>query len=88
MKKTSKKITPDEIANMADNGEDISMFFTNKFEVRQPEKQKVQRVNVDFTFSMLQELDDFASELNISRQALIKSYLRQALDQHYMVAKR
>jgi hypothetical protein len=24
-----------------------------------------------------------ASDLNISRQAVIKSYLRQALDQHY-----
>ena len=33
---------------------------------------------------MLHELDVVASELNISRQAVIKSYLRQALDQHYL----
>ncbi len=28
--------------------------------------------------------DDIANQLNISRQAVIKSYLRQALDQHYL----
>ena len=43
-----------------------------------------ERVNVDFTVEMLKELDDFAGELNISRQAVIKSFLRQALDQHYI----
>jgi metal-responsive CopG/Arc/MetJ family transcriptional regulator len=43
--------------------------------------QPIQRVNVDFTATMLRELDDAAQELNISRQAAIKSLLRQALDQ-------
>jgi hypothetical protein len=33
---------------------------------------------------MLKELDGIAKELNISRQAVIKSYLRQALNQHYL----
>ena len=45
-------------------------------------KQPIKRVNVDFTADMLRELDQLAAELNISRQAVIKSYLRQALDQH------
>ena len=80
MKKTYKKPTADEIAEMAENGEDISQFFTNKGKKRYP----VQRVNVDFTIEMLAELDKVASELNISRQALIKTYLRQALNQHYL----
>jgi hypothetical protein len=35
---------------------------------------------------MLEELDREAVELNISRQAVIKSLLRQALDQHYVAA--
>ncbi|MBA7588498.1 hypothetical protein ES708_30556 [subsurface metagenome] len=78
MKKTYKKSTPDEIANMADRGEDISRYFTNKGKMKYP----TQRVNVDFTVEMLKELDEMAGELNISRQAVIKSYLRQALDQH------
>jgi len=80
MKKIAKKPTADEIADMADRGENVSKYFTNKGTMKKP----VQRVNVDFTVEMLQELDAAASELNISRQAVIKSYLRQALDQHYL----
>jgi metal-responsive CopG/Arc/MetJ family transcriptional regulator len=33
---------------------------------------------------MLNELDDAAKELNISRQALIKTLIRQALDQRHL----
>lgn len=82
MSKTAKKRNPtaDEIAEMAMNGNDISRFFTNKGEMRPP----IKRVNVDFTLDMLKELDAIAMELNISRQAVIKAYLRQALNQHYM----
>ena len=65
---------------MAERGEDISKYFTNEGKVKYP----TQRVNVDFTIKMLNELDTIASELNISRQAVIKTYLRQALDQHYL----
>ncbi len=78
MKKTYNKPTADEIADMADRGEDISRYFTNKGKIKYP----TQRVNVDFTVEMLKELDEMAGELNISRQAVIKTYLRQALDQH------
>ena len=51
-------------------------------------KKPIQRVNVDFTVEMLRELDLVAVELNISRQAVIKSYLRQALDQHNIAKSR
>lgn len=81
MKKADKKnISADEIASMADKGKSVSKYFTNKGKMRRP----LQRVNVDFTVEMLQELDDFARELNVSRQALIKTYLRQAMDQHFL----
>jgi hypothetical protein len=79
MKKKSDIPTAEEIAERADRGEDISEYFTNSGRMKKP----VQRVNVDFTTEMIQELDAVASDLNISRQAVIKSYLRQALDQHY-----
>jgi hypothetical protein len=84
MKKTYKKLTADEIAEKADRGEDISQYFTNTGKIKHP----VQRVNVDFTVEMLAELDKVASELNISRQALIKTYLRQSLDQHYLATNK
>ena len=80
MKKTAEKPTADEIAEMADEGKDVSQYFTNEGKMKQP----IQRVNVDFTVEMLQELDQVAAELNVSRQAVIKSYLRQSLDQHHL----
>jgi metal-responsive CopG/Arc/MetJ family transcriptional regulator len=46
----------------------------------------IQRVNVDFTAKMLEELDRAAKELNVSRQAVIKSLIRQGLDQHYLAS--
>lgn len=36
----------------------------------------IQRVNVDFASAMLDELDNAAKELNISRQAVIKTLIR------------
>jgi hypothetical protein len=73
----------DEIAEMADNGEDISRFFTRKGKMMPP----IQRVNVDFAEPMLRELDEAAMQLNISRQAVIKTLLRQALDQQNLVRR-
>ncbi len=86
MKRTPKKKkvpTADSIARMADRGEDVSRYFTNRGKMMQP----IQRVNVDFTASMLQELDQAASALNVSRQAVIKAFIRQALDQHHFAQK-
>ena len=81
--KKNKKPTADEIAEMAMNGKDIASYFSNKGQMKPP----IQRANVDFTVDMLQELDEFARELNISRQAIIKSSLRQVLDQHNLAKK-
>lgn len=78
MKTISYKPTAEEIAELADSGKDISKYFSNKGKMKHP----IQRVNVDFALGMLAELDSIASELNISRQAVIKTYLRQAMDQH------
>jgi metal-responsive CopG/Arc/MetJ family transcriptional regulator len=47
----------------------------------------IQRVNVDVTASMLEELDKAARDLNVSRQAVIKTLVRQALDQHYLAQR-
>jgi hypothetical protein len=83
MKKTRnpkrKAPTAESIARIADEGKDVSRFFTNSGRMVSP----VHRVNVDFTAPMLEELDRQAQELNVSRQAVIKTLLRQGLDQHY-----
>lgn len=86
MKKTrkhTKASSAEAIAKLADQGRDISGYFTNQGKMMDP----IQRVNVDFTQDMLEELDRAAKELNISRQALIKTILRQALDRHYMAQR-
>ena len=70
----------EQIAEMADAGENVTRFFSGNGRMMQP----VQRVNVDFTASMLNELDREAKELNISRQAVIKTLLRRALDERYV----
>jgi hypothetical protein len=84
MKKTPSKntVTAERIAKMAEKGENVSRFFTNTGRMMTP----IQRVNVDFTGSMLEELDREAMELNVSRQAVIKTLLRRALDEHYVAA--
>lgn len=77
MAKTPRKTrTADEIADMASRGEDITSYFTNTFTVVRP----VRRVNVDLTQGMLRDLDARAARLNISRQAVIKTLLGEALN--------
>ena len=83
MKNTSRKkksVSAESIARRADAGKDVSSFFTNSGRRMEP----IQRVNVDFAAPMLHELDRFAKELNISRQAVIKTLLRQGLDQRHV----
>lgn len=79
-RKRGKVVTAEAIARMADEGRDVSRFFTNRGRMQSP----IQRVNVDLTAGMLEELDRAATELNVSRQAVIKTLIRQALDQQYM----
>jgi len=77
-------LSADEIARRADRGEDVSRFFTNAGRMMAP----IQRVNVDFTREMLDELDEAASRLNISRQAVIKTLVRDGLDKRYLAESR
>ncbi len=80
-KPSRKKVSADDIASLADQGRDISTHFTGHFTVVRP---TIQRVNVDFTAPMLKELDREAEALNISRQAVIKTMLREALDRRHV----
>lgn len=80
IRKSSKPVSADAIARLADQGKDITGFFQGQGRMVQP----IQRVNVDVTTTMLEELDKAARDLNVSRQAVIKTLVRQALDQHYL----
>ena len=78
--KGARPVPAEAIARMADQGKDISAYFKGEGRMVQP----IQRVNVDLTRGMLNELDQAAEDLNVSRQAVIKTMVRHALDQHYL----
>jgi hypothetical protein len=82
-RKTGKPVSAESIARLADQGKDISRFFKGPGRMVQP----IQRVNVDLTGEMLGELDRAARALNISRQAVIKTLVRQGLDQYYLAQR-
>ena len=80
IRKRRKPVSAEVIARLADEGRDVSRFFSNTGRMMGP----IQRVNVDLASGMLEELDRAAKDLNISRQAVIKTLIRQALDQQYL----
>ena len=82
-RKSAKAVSADAIARLADQGKNISRFFKGQGRMVHP----IQRVNVDVTASMLEELDKAARDLNVSRQAVIKTLVRQALDQRYLAQR-
>lgn len=87
MKQTSRKkaLPAEAIAQLADEGKSVLSFYKGEGRMVHPETaQSIQRVNVDLTAGMLEELDRAAESLNVSRQAVIKTLVRQALDQHYL----
>ncbi len=83
IRKSSVPVSAETIARLADQGQDVSRFFKRQGRMVQP----IQRVNVDVTAAMLEELDKAAQDLNVSRQAVIKTLVRQALDQHYLAER-
>ncbi len=75
-------IDAEQIAEMADRGENVTRFYAGKGKMRPP--LNLHRVDLEFTVDFLLEIDRAAAELNISRDAAIKSLLRQSLDHHYL----
>lgn len=76
MKET--KITVKEFDRRFEAGEDISEFVNWKAS-RRPGRE-IQRVNVDFPVWMVTAMDEEASRIGVSRQALIKFIICKNLD--------
>jgi len=60
IRSATKASTAESLARMADSGRDVSQFFTNSGKMMKP----VQRVNVDFSARMAEELDHEVKDLN------------------------
>jgi len=83
-----KKVTADEIASSAARGEDVTIHFAGKGKMMPGfPREDIQRINVDFTAEVLNELDTEARRLNISRQAVIKTMVSDALDRRTLARK-
>jgi hypothetical protein len=83
MRNTHRRRRPpaaESIARMADKGEDVSRFFTNEGKMVRPPHT----VQVEFPPELLDEIDATAAELQLSREAVIRVLVRQALDAHYL----
>ena len=76
--KTKRPISAESIARLADNGSDISSYFTNKGKMM----PALGNVGIDLNKNMLEELNEAAKKLNVSRQALIKRFIRRGLEQY------
>ena len=81
--KTKRPISAESIARLADKGQDISSYFTNKGKMMPP----LDSVGIDLNKKMIDELNEAARRLNVSRQTLIKRFIRRGLDAHYVDQK-
>ncbi|MEH2235595.1 type II toxin-antitoxin system BrnA family antitoxin [Nostoc sp.] len=88
-------ISIEELEEKIDAGEEVvdRYFDSTTTKVGTPRqmtsrrRQDIVTTNLEIPSPMLNELDNMATELNISRQAVIKMMLRRALDEHYLANK-
>ena len=74
-----EKMDAATLDEMFDNGEDVSEYF-DFANARRPGLE-AKRVNVDFPAWMVQGLDRHARRRGVTRQALIKMWLADRLEQ-------
>jgi hypothetical protein len=87
MKKTSKTrrlASAESIARKADKGENISSYFTNKGKMM----PALDIDSIDLNPEIIEQLDAAARKLKITRQALIKQFIRQGLNEQNLSQKR
>lgn len=85
MKRTGKKrpVSTESIARLADNGQDVSIYFTNKGKMMPP----LDGVGIELNKNLLQELNETAKRLNVSTQNLIERFIQRGLEQHSIERK-
>ena len=79
------ELTAEELDRKFDDGEDMTPYLDFS-KVRRP-GQEPRRVNVDFPAWMVGSLDQEARRLGITRQAVIKVWIGERLDERAAVEK-
>ena len=90
----AKKKKIEQIEKAALKGEGTTKHFTQvayhaegQEGARRHKKDSAIKINVDFSETMIDELDAFSEEVCTSRQAVIKMMVRRCLDEHYVAKK-
>ena len=78
-----KKDVEQEIKEMTSQEGDFAETPAARGRSKKKTETKIVRTNIDAPVGLLAELDKVSQSLNISRQALIKTWLLAALDHHY-----
>ena len=78
----SRTITVEEFDRLFDEGSDEIDAYIDKSKGRM-DYPKPRRVNVDFAPQMVRDLDAVATARGVTRQALIKMWLADKLDEHH-----
>lgn len=81
--KTKRPVSAESIARLAEKGNDISSYFTKKGKMMPP----LESLGVELNQEMIQELNEAARDLDISRPDLIKRFIRRGLDQLSLAQK-
>lgn len=72
----SKSVKAKQFDQSFDKGEDVSDYLEmDSLKLRYP----VQRVSIDFTKAMLEELDNEAAKIGVTRTSLIKIWIAERL---------
>ena len=79
----SRKTTEDNLMDKFENGEDVLDYFdVDNAEIVYPESVSgTRRVNVDFPIWVVDALDREAKRIGVGRQAVIKTWIVQHLDE-------
>lgn len=72
----AKHITSDEIDRLFDEGKDVIQYGDPETFER-PNK----RINIDLPEPFLRRLDAYAAECGVTRQALVKVWLKERIDE-------
>ena len=76
-----KNISNQELDKKFDNGEDITAHMDMSTITRPNHKPSARRISMDITEEMVRGLDRYAQRMGVNRQAVIKIWLGERLDE-------
>lgn len=81
--KIKKGPTADEIAEMADRGENILKYFSTSGVMVRP----VKKLEIEISGELLDEIDKVASKMNVDRAAAVSFTLQEGLNYRGLMKK-